>query len=104
MLCKGEIVEAERNPQGAVAARFPGGELLGLKPGEYEIIRDDSARDAEIEGLRKACEFAHTAIVAAISFDEGLDGADGAAVMQMLEDAVPAIKNKMREAAGGGGG
>lgn len=54
VLCMGEIVEAERNPDGAVSAKFAGRRVLGLKPDEYEIIRDDAARDAEVESLRQA--------------------------------------------------
>ena len=42
VLFEGEIVEAERNPHGAVSAIFLGGDpQLGLKPDEYEVIRDD---------------------------------------------------------------
>jgi hypothetical protein len=40
-LAKGQFADAVRNPHGAVSAKVANGKLLGLKPGEYEIIRDD---------------------------------------------------------------
>lgn len=43
VLDKGEIAEAERNQHGAVSAITLAGKRLGLKSGEYEIIRDDEA-------------------------------------------------------------
>lgn len=37
-LCRGELVEVERNQHGAVSVKCRDGNLLGLKPGEYVIV------------------------------------------------------------------
>jgi hypothetical protein len=38
--CRGELVEAERNPHGAVSATIRGGWTLRLKPDEFEVVCD----------------------------------------------------------------
>ena len=43
IVCKGEIIEAERNAQGAVSAIARGGNTLGLRANEYDILRDDAS-------------------------------------------------------------
>lgn len=51
----------------------------------------------KVEQLQEACEFAHGALLDAVCTEDGLDGDSGLAVMQMIEDAVPAIKKRMDE-------
>jgi len=49
-------------------------------------------RYASIADLLEACEFSHGAIMDAIGLEDGLDGADGEAVLELLERAMPELK------------
>ena len=52
----GEIVEAERNQHGAVSAKIVSGQLLGLKPGEFEVLMDTETAE---QRNRMALAFIH---------------------------------------------